>query len=63
MKNFLEVCADTAAARVRAATKRVKEDTPRDLGCQWNERASQKPFDGVPYTRLAAGHLGRKSDI
>jgi hypothetical protein len=29
-------------------------DTPRDLGCQsWEiEGASQKPFDGNPYTRL-----------
>ena len=25
--------------------------------------ASQKPFDGIPYTRLAAGKLGRKEHM
>jgi len=44
------------AAPLRDAPRpllRVKQDTPRDLGVDGNERASQKPFDGNPYTRLA----------
>jgi hypothetical protein len=33
-------------------------DTPRDLGCQWIKKASQKPLDGV-YTRGARRLTGK----
>jgi hypothetical protein len=45
--------ATASMAIVRVAD--VHEDIPRDQGCRCIEldQASQKPFDGDPYTRLA----------
>jgi hypothetical protein len=52
----LSLCIGIAGARCAAAAVAGKQDTPRDLGCHMigKERARSR-FDGVPYTRLAAG--------
>jgi hypothetical protein len=43
---------------------RVKEDTPRDLGADENrKKASQKPFDGDPFTRLAEAEQASQGQI
>jgi hypothetical protein len=46
-----------AAARIAAACIGGETGHPRDLGCQRFEKASRKPLDRVPYTRLAVDPL------
>jgi len=42
-----------AAAQCAAARVAGEVRHPARSRCRWSERASQKPFDGNPYTRLA----------
>jgi hypothetical protein len=53
--NELSGCALVRAAARCATAQRcgMKQDTPRDLGVNIMKTASQKPFYGDPYTRLA----------
>jgi len=45
--------ADATAARHARRSVASNKDDPRDLGVRSIKGASQKPFDGDPYTRLA----------
>jgi hypothetical protein len=57
----LSVCAWADRCAMRCGRRlRVERDTPRDLRCRENQRASQKPFDGYPYTRLARAQRASK---